>query len=263
MRIHLFEFEDLPWFPKVIRDGGTDFLRYLLIAADVYKPLMPLIFESLSKTKESTLIDLCSGGGGYIEQLHKSLSENSSQKFSILLTDKFPNLEAYSVIKERTAGQIDFANYSVDASNVPNDLKGFRVMFSAIHHFQPDQIKNILQNAIDNNAPIGIFDGYEKNILVILSIIIFYPIAFLIFTPFFKPISFSRIFFTYIIPLIPLYTIWDGCVSVLRMYKYQELLAIANKTNANNYIWKAGKMKNKYGIHSTYLIGYPDKTLNS
>jgi len=261
MRIHLFEFEDLPWFPNVLRVGGTDFLRYLLLATDAYKPLVPLITESLSTTNETTIVDLCSGGGGYIEQLFKSLPESSTQKISIILTDKFPNQEAYSVIKERSAGKIDFANYSVDAANVPADLRGFRVMFSAIHHFKPAQVKSILQNAVDNNAPIGIFDGYEKSIMVILSIIIFYPIAFVLFTPFFKPFSFSRLFFTYIIPLIPIYTIWDGCVSVLRMYKSQELLKIANKTNAGNYLWKAGTVKNKYGIHSTYLIGYPNKKI--
>lgn len=263
MRIHLFEFEDLAWFPNVIRVGGTDYLRYLLIATEVYKPLIPLISESLSQTNETTIIDLCSGGGGYIEQLFNSLSENSIPKISITLTDKFPNYKAYSVIKARTAGQIDFANYSIDAENVPKDLKGFRVMFSAIHHFKPKQVKNILQNAIDNNAPIGIFDGYEKNILAILGVIILHPIALLLFTPFFKPFSFSRLFFTYIIPLIPIYTVWDGCVSILRMYKSQELLNIANKTNTNQYLWKAGKTKNKYGIHSTYLIGFPVKTENT
>jgi len=257
MRIHLFEFEDLPWFPDVIRVGGTDYLRYLLIATDVYKPLIPLISESLSRTNETAIIDLCSGGGGYIEQLFKSLSENSTKKISIILTDKFPNYEAYNVIKANTAGQVDFVSYSVDATNVPSDLKGFRVMFSAIHHFQPEQVKDILQNAIDHNAPIGIFDGYEKNILAILGVLIFHPILFLLFTPFFKPFSFSRLFFTYIIPLIPIYTIWDGCVSILRMYNSQELLNIAHKTNSNNYTWKAGKMKNQYGIHSNYLIGYP------
>lgn len=194
MRIHLFEFEDLTWFPDVIRVGGTDYLRYLLIATDVYKPLIPLISESLSQTNETTIIDLCSGGGGYIEEIFKHLSENSTRKIAITLTDKFPNYEAYRVIKERTAGKIDFANYSVDAANVPKNLKGFRVMFSAIHHFQPDQVKDILQDAIDNNAPIGIFDGYEKNIFALLSVIIFHPIAFLLFTPFFKPFSFSRLF---------------------------------------------------------------------
>jgi len=261
MRIHLFEFEDLPWFPDVIRIGGTDYLRYLLITTDAYEPLLPLIVEALSQTSETSIIDLCSGGGGYIEQLFKNLSKSSIPKISIILTDKFPNHEAFKVIHKRTAGQINFANYSVDAVNVPKDLKGFRVMFSAIHHFKPEQVKNILQNAIDNNAPIGIFDVYEKNILAILSVFIFNPIAMLLFTPFFKPFSFSRLFFTYIIPLIPIYTVWDGCVSVLRMYKSHELLKIARKTNANNYLWKAGKVKNKYGIHSTYLIGYPQTKL--
>jgi len=257
MRIHLFEFEDLTWFPNVIRVGGTDYLRYLLLATDVYKPLIPLISESLLKTNETRIIDLCSGGGGYIERLFESLSESSTDKLSIVLTDKFPNHEAYNVIRSRTAGQIDFAKYSVDAENVPNELKGFRVMFSAIHHFQPEQVKNILQNAVDNNAPIGIFDGYEKNIWAILSVIILHPIAILLFTPFFKPFNFSRLFFTYLIPLIPIYTVWDGCVSILRMYKSQELLMISNKTNSNNYLWKAGKVKNKFGINSIYLIGYP------
>jgi len=84
----------------------------------------------------------------------------------------------------------------------------------------------------------------------------------LVFTPFFKPFGFSRLFFTYIFPLIPLYTAWDGCVSILRMYKSQELLEIAENTNSKNYFWKAGKVKNKLGIHSTYLIGYPIKMQN-
>jgi len=92
---------------------------------------------------------------------------------------------------------------------------------------------------------------------------IFHPLAFLIFTPFFKPFRFSRFFFTYLIPLIPLYTIWDGCVSVLRFYRPEELARMATETEPDNYVWSSGKVKNKFGIHATYLIGYPrEKTMN-
>jgi hypothetical protein len=260
MRIHLFEFEDLSWFPNVIRVGGTDYLRYLLIATDVYKPAIPLLSAALAQTNETAIIDLCSGGGGYMEQLFKNLPGGLLPKVTITLTDKFPNLEAYRVLKERTAGQIDFANYAVDAENVPEDLKGFRVMFSAIHHFRPKEVKNILQNAIDNNAPIGLFDGYEKSILALLSVIVVHPIALFLSTPFFKPFSFSRLFFTYVLPFIPMYTVWDGCVSILRMYRSQDLLRMANELNANHYSWKAGMVKSKYGLRSTYLIGFPAKS---
>ena len=146
---------------------------------------------------------------------------------------------------------------SIDAADVPKDLKGFRTMFSAVHHFQPEQIKSVLKNAVENKAAIGFFDGGEKSILAILGLIIIHPIAFLICTPFFKPFKVSRLFFTYIIPLIPIYTVWDGVVSILRMYQPAELLQLAKDVEADNYVWKSGKTKNRFGIRAAYLIGYP------
>lgn len=257
MRVHLFEFEDLSWFPDKIRVGGTDYLRYFLIATGLYKPILPLISETLSKTNDDTLVDLCSGGGGYIEQVYEGINRRRAQKISVLLTDKFPNFEAYGLLKTKTKGGIDFHDAPVDAMNVPTELKGFRVMFSAVHHFKPEQVRAVLQNAVDHRAAIGLFDGGDKHIGSILGILLIHPIAFLLFTPFFKPFKLSRLFFTYLIPLIPLYTLWDGCVSVLRFYQPDELLKIAQSTDAQNYKWEYGKVKNKFGLRATFLIGYP------
>lgn len=257
MRIHLFEFEDLSWFPDIIRTGGTDFLRYFLIISELYKPVIPLIQDTLNKIEEDTIIDLCSGGGGYIEQVYGEINIMSGHKISVILTDKFPNILAYDFLKEKTNGGINFLPASIDAAQVPEYLKGFRTLFSAIHHFQPEQVKGILKNAVENRAAIGFFDGGEKSIFAILGLMILHPIAFLIFTPFFKPFKISRLFFTYIIPFIPIYTVWDGVVSILRMYNPEELRQIAEGLNAENYIWKSGKTKNRFGIRAAYLIGYP------
>jgi len=257
MRVHLFEFEDLSWFPNVIRTGGTDFLRYFLIISELYKPTIPLINQTLKEINENKIIDLCSGGGGYIEQVYDQINKISRHKISITLTDKFPNIKAYAFLKAKTNSGINYSSISIDATNVPTDLKGFRTMFSAVHHFQPEQVKRIIENASENRAAIGFFDGGEKSIFAILGLMIIHPIAFLIFTPFFKPFKISRLFFTYIIPLIPIYTVWDGVVSILRMYKPEELRQIAESVTAENYIWKSGKTKNRFGIHATYLIGYP------
>lgn len=256
MRFHLFEFEDLAWFPNVIRSGGTDYLRYLLVATEAYKPCVALLHETMKKTGESKIVDLCSGGGGYIERAYNELKKIATT-ISIILTDKFPNIEAYEYLENKTDHEIKFDTRSVDAANVPADLKGIRTMFSAIHHFKPAQVRSILQNAVDNNVPIAIFDGGDKSIFAILGILIIHPIVFLFFTPFFKPFKFSRLFFTYIIPLIPLYTIWDGCVSIIRLYKPEELLKIANGVSSGTYKWKAGKTKSKFGLHASYLVGIP------
>jgi hypothetical protein len=257
MRVHLFEFEDFSWFPDVIRTGGTDFLRYLLISSELYKPIIPLINQTLIDINETKIIDLCSGGGGYIEQVYNEINKISEHKISITLTDKFPNINAFDFLKNKTNEGINYIDGSTDATNVPKDLKGFRTMFSAVHHFQPEQIRSILKNAIANRAAVGFFDGGEKSIFAILGLIIMHPIAFLIFTPFFKPFKISRLFFTYVLPLIPIYTVWDGVVSILRMYKPEELRQIAESLEAENYNWTSGKTKNRFGIRATYLIGYP------
>ena len=257
MRFHLFELEDQSWFPDVIRTGGTDYLRYLLVATEVYKPSIRLLNELLNQTTETKIVDLCSGGGGYIEQVYNELKPITKNSTSFTLTDKFPNIDAYQLLKNKTNGEIGFDTRSIDAANVPADLKGIRTMFSAIHHFKPEQVRSILQNAADNNAPIAIFDGGDKSIFAIIGILIIHPIAFLLFTPFFKPFKFSRLLFTYIIPLIPLYTIWDGCVSIMRLYRPKELLKIADGVSPKTYRWAAGRTKSRFGLHASYLIGTP------
>ncbi len=257
MRVHLFEFEDQSWFPDVIRTGGTDYLRYFLIKTELYKPVAPLIAQTLQKTGNKQLIDLCSGGGGYIEQVYLDLQQ--SGEFQVILTDKFPNLPAYRLLKEKTNGGIEYAPAMVDAAQVPPQLKGLRTMFSAVHHFKPGQVKSVLQDAVNNQAPIALFDGGEKGLVPMLGLLLIHPLAFLICTPFFKPFKLSRLFFTYVVPLIPLYTIWDGLVSILRMYRPEELQAIAESLGDSGYVWQSGKTKNRFGIHASYLIGYPKK----
>lgn len=259
MRLHLFEFEDQPWFPEVIRSGGTDYLRYFLNYTELYRPCIPLIADTLKTIHEDRILDLCSGGGGYIE----SLSEGLDPNISILLSDKFPNLAAFELLKEKSSGRIDYTSQAVDATDVSESMHGFRTLFSAIHHFKPQQVKAIIQNATNHRVAIGIFDGGEKSLWAILGLIIIHPIVFFLFSPFFKPFKFSRLFFTYLFPLIPLYTIWDGCVSILRMYTPDQLVEIAHSIDPVGYEWKHGKTMNRFGIKATFLIGYPKKELST
>lgn len=259
MRYQLFEFEDLPWFPDVIRSGGTDYLRYFLKWSELYKPCVDLLNTAMNETGDHALIDLCSGGGGYVEDVLNGLKAVGRSDAKITLTDKFPNIPAYEHLKEKSSGSIDFRADSVDVFDFPESLRGFRVMFSAIHHFKPEQVKLILKNAVNAGSPIAIFDGGEKGIIPVLGLLLFHPLAFLLFTPFMRPFRWSRILFTYIIPLIPLYTIWDGIVSILRMYTPDELKMLAHEVAHDKYQWFSGKTTNRFGIKASYLIGYPKK----
>ncbi len=258
MRIRLFEFEDMSWFPNTIRSGMMDYLRYLIRLLDVYQSVTSLLIEVLKQTKENHIIDLGSGGGGAIEQIHQNLKQQSRQEVQITLTDKFPNLAAWQYIQQKTNNAIYFYAEPVDANQVPDVLKGVRTLFSAAHHFKPEQIKSMLKEAIKQQQGICLFDGGDKSLFLLLGSIVFHPLVFFFCTPFFRPFKISRILFTYFIPLIPLCTIWDGCVSILRLYRPKELLQLAESISNQNYTWKAGRVKNKLGLQVTYLIGYPN-----
>ncbi len=255
--MRLFEFEDMDWFPNFLRESMTDYLRFVLNAVNFYYPATALIKEGLENAERFTVIDLCSGGGGAIKKVQKNFYETYTLDLPVILTDKFPNVEAYRLLKQESNGNIDFANNSVDAMNVPPGLTGLRTIFSAFHHFNKDQARSVLQDAVKARQPIAVFDGGDKNIFTVLGIIIFHPIVFFLFTPFFRPFRFSRIIFTYLIPLIPLCTIWDGVVSIIRLYKPADLLIIADPINDHSFTWKAGNLKNKFGMKVTYLLGYP------
>ncbi len=253
----IFEFEDLSWFPDTIRLSMTDYLRYVLTIINFYEPVTPLLIEGLLQTSSTQIVDLCSGGGGAIEQIKNNVEQQSNSNIQIVLTDKYPNKSAFEFLAAKTKGSISFSDISVDAADVPAGLKGFRTIFSGFHHFDKSAATSVIKNAVDARSGIGIFDGGDKNIFVILAISLLHPIAFFFLTPFFKPFRFSRIFFTYLIPVIPLCTIWDGMVSITRLHQPTDLLNMAKQVDDKSYTWKAGKVKNKLGMHVAYLIGYP------
>jgi hypothetical protein len=255
MRLHLFEFEDLTWFPAVIRRGQTDYLHFVISKANIYKPAAGMLKEIIKSTGKKEILDLCSGGGGGIDLMQKNLEELTGEKIKITLSDKYPNIEAFEKIKNITAGSIDYIKEPVDVMNVSDTNGRIRTIFSAFHHFEPGNAKAILKDAVDDNVPIAIFEGASKDIKNFLGILLFTPVICLLVTPFMKPFRFSRLVFTYLIPLIPLATLWDGLVSLLRIYNEKEMLAMANEVTQNGYIWKAGKSKGKLGNDVLYLTG--------
>lgn len=257
LRDFLFEFEDLAWFPDTIRESMTDYLRYLIPKTEFYRSVVPLIIDGMERSKANKVIDLCAGGGGAIEQIHNDLNKLSHTEIKIILTDKYPNKSAYEFLSAKTHGRISFFDTPVDAVDVPLTLQGFRTIFSGFHHFSESTAKAVLRNAVAAKSGIGIFDGGDKHIFAILAILIVHPLVFFFFTLFFRPFRLSRIIFTYFIPIIPLCTIWDGIVSIIRLYNPRELLKIAKEAEPDTYHWISGKKKCKYGLKVTFLVGYP------
>jgi len=251
-RIHLFEFEDQKWFPSILRNYGTDFLQFLSNKTKMYKPVIPLIEKALEKSDTNQIIDLGSGGGGGLLWLNEKLQENNPD-LKILLTDYYPNISAFERTKE-LANNFDFVRTSVDARNVPEDLKGLRTQFLSLHHFKPNDAQRILQNAVDSNQSIAIFEAQERSFPSILAMI-FSPLSVIFTTPFIRPFKIGRIIFTYLIPIVPLFVMWDGIVSSMRTYSVKEMNGLVSELkNKDSFDWDIGKVKSGPGV-VLYMIG--------
>lgn len=251
-RVHLFEFEDQKWFPDIFRNYGTDYLRLLTVRTKMFHPVIPILRKGIEATRNKQIIDLCSGSGGAIIDLYKSLKEDYPE-LKIVFTDFFPNLKSKNEI-ESSLNEATYKVSSVDARSISDELQGFRTMFLSFHHFNKKDAKKILQNVVDSGETIAIFEGQDRSIKSIFAMVIS-PISVLIATPFISPFSFGRLFYTYCIPVVPIFVMWDGIVSSLRTYSIKELKKlVASLDNHKSYEWEMNRIKSG-PANIIYLLG--------
>lgn len=251
-RIHLFEFEDQPWFPSFLRDYGTDFLQFLSNKTKLYKPIIPILEKGLKGSGTHQIVDLASGGGGGLLWLNEELLK-SHPDLKIILTDYYPNIGAFEHTKEK-APNFEYITTSIDARKVPENLKGLRTQFLSLHHFKPNDAVQILQNAVDSQGCIAVFEAQERSIPSIFAML-FSPISVLFTTPFIRPFKWGRLLFTYLIPIVPLFVLWDGVVSSFRTYSVEEMKALVNQVdNKDSFTWEINRIKSGPGV-ILYLLG--------
>jgi hypothetical protein len=253
-RFHALEWEDLQWFPTSWRDYGTDYLKFIATKFNIYKPVLPLMQKCLDKSGQQHWVDLASGGGSGLICLAKDLKKDNPN-LKITLTDYYPNIKAFEKLTTEIPDTFFYEKSSVDAAQPPKHLQGkLQTIFGAFHHFRPQKAKQILQNAVDTNSTIAIFEPVGRNFGSWFSML-FVPLNVLIFTLFIRPVRWNVLPFIYLFPFIPLFILWDGIASILRTYSERELQELVNSIkNKDTYEWEIGKTSGQMPIH--YLLGY-------
>ena len=255
-RLHFIEIHDQTWFPTSIRDQVTDALQFGLNLSNFYTPIVPHLQQELDSSGCRSIVDLCSGGGGPWLDLSRKLN-GGSHPIRILLTDKYPNLGAYQHFRADSENHVVLYKDPVDAKDVPRELEGLRTMFTSFHHFPPSDALAILQNAVDVGQSIGVFEITRR---APLTIALMFPWVLMLFllTPWIRPFRWSRLLWTYLIPVIPLVLMFDGVMSCLRTYRPDELKEIVGKLTAKDYEWEVGEHAGAIALMPlTYLIGRP------
>ncbi|MGH0034549.1 MAG: hypothetical protein ACQGVK_05940 [Myxococcota bacterium] len=224
-RIHAFELEDQSWFPAVLRDAGTAYLRFVGDRTGQADNVRPVIESALERSGESRILDLCSGGGGPVLGVARALRE-AGRPVEVTLTDFFPNAPARQLVERGGDPASVYEAESVDATRVPAERPGLRTFFNSFHHFRPGTARRILADAVSSGRPIAVVEVLSRSPLALLGIL-FAPIVVFLAVPFLRPFRPAWLVFTYLLPVIPLFVLWDGLVSVLRIYDEAELRSLA------------------------------------
>lgn len=250
-RLHLFEFGDQQWFPQFLRDAETAYLA----TAYRFWPELPRrwaerISTLLRPSEPAEILDLCSGSGGAMPLIIEELLKRDYD-VRARLTDLYPNP------KSGPHSRIVWLAEAVDATRVPPKLSGVRTMFSAFHHFRPDAAQAILRDAFERRRAICIFES-GSGTLPGLAAMFGVPVAVLALMAFARPFRWAYLVFTYLIPLTPLIILWDGIVSMLRIYSPKQMQKLTAGLQAPDYVWEIGQIKVR-GIPGglPYLIGDP------
>jgi len=237
----------------------TDFLRFTMERFAPYAVAAPLLARALRRLGETSIVDLCSGGGGPWLDLVRRIPAAGGPSVRVTVTDAYPNHAAYARLREETDGAVTGYSDPVQATSVPEELGGFRTLFTALHHFPPPVAREIIAQAVRRGVGIGVFEITRRSLPVLVGML-FLPLLVLLFTPFVRPFRWSRLLLTYLVPVIPLAVWFDGTVSCLRSYTPDELLALVRAHAPGSVDWDAGVIRSSPFItRVTYLIGVPTR----
>jgi hypothetical protein len=192
------------------------------------------------------ITDLASGSGGPWIHFTNLLSKQRCNK-TIFLSDNPPiNNNKYT---------LHYHPQPIDILDKHTWPEGAFTLFTALHHLSPQQVDKFLNEIVHTNKPIFIAEFTERKWSRILGMLLS-PIIVAIDTPQIKPVLFSRLLFTYAIPLIPIIYLWDGAVSHMRSYTIKELQRFAQQHSTSDYQFEVIDLYHKsYRMRLTGLVG--------
>jgi hypothetical protein len=244
-----FEIHDQPWFPAFLRDLVTEALETLWNQNRTYYPIAARLREAVRRSGSDHIVDLCSGGGGPWLGLYPEVADGGA--LTVCLTDFYPNAR----LNGRAGNGMQSWPEPVDARHVPAELCGFRTIFSAFHHFDPEAARAMLADAFQRREGIGVFEGarYEAWTLVALTAVPFLAFRAALMT---RPFRWDRFFWSCVIPIVPAVLWIDGVLSCLRSYSLADLRELTAGLSAPDYAWQIGD-ESGGRVPIRYLMGGP------
>ena len=260
-RIELFEFEDSARFPGWLRDCMTAYIQAFHRVFRTAPAVSDLIRRALERTPERRIIDLCSGAGGPMLEVARTLRQDPAlANVELVLTDLYPNAGAAARVAALGDARTRYETEPVDATRVGTERSGVRTLVGSFHHLPPEAARAVLLGAARDRQPLVVFEMSNNGPPLWLwwTAIPFGFLLTLFLTPFVRPLSFRQLFFTYVIPIVPLFVAWDGAASNARTYTPDDVRELLQGFDGRGYTFEIEARKvGRLPQPSLTIVGRP------
>jgi hypothetical protein len=127
-------------------------------------------------------------------------------------------------------------------------------VFSAFHHFDPEAARAMLADAFRRREGIGIFEVARPTLRAVVTVFAV-PFLALRAAAMARPVRWSRLVWTFVLPLVPVVLFVDGVLSCLRSYSLNDLRELTAEFEAADYQWQVGEEAGLAPI--AFLLGGP------
>jgi len=253
-RCQFFEFGDQPWLRGWFREAYLDGLNLALRVARQYDGMQRPFAEWAARTNSKSVLDMGSGGGGPISTLMRAAQKDHVAMPLVVLSDLHPSPAHYAQLASRLGSRIDYVAEPVSATNVHRKEFRLRSLCSAFHHFPPDMARRIIEDAVQNCDGIFIMEPFDRDFRRFFMVLLMGPVLYML-APFLSPrFRFKKFLVSTLLPVVPLMLLFDGCVSVLRVYREEEIKAMFPAEALETFEFKSGSVPYLGLFRSTYFF---------
>lgn len=223
-RIQIKQFINTNICPEFIKKLVAEFLSWFVVKVNATKPFLPIIIDTLDKSQTKKIINIEFNIGAGIETVKPFLKD-------------------------------DILIKSINIDQLDTKESGVYLFINSFHQLDATHAKSILNKIVKSGNSVVIVEGNNDSLWQIVGMTVFVPLTVLLTAFFVKPFRISRVVFTYLLPILPIVIVIDGCLALLKLYNPADLLELTSSLNKSNYQWRAGKNDNGRGGKIIFLTG--------
>lgn len=213
--------------PRLIKKLVSEFLSWFVLKTNATKAFLPVINDVLHRSNTKSIVNLELDIGAGINTVQPFLAKNITVK---------------SLLKH----------------NWNTHNKGVYTFVNCFHQLPVNKAKQHIEAIVKSDNPIVVVEGNNDSLWQIIGMTIFVPLTVLLTSVFVKPFQWTRILFTYLIPILPIIIMVDGCIALLKLYNPSDLKTLVSSIDySKKYSWDIGKKPNGRGGKIIYLKGMP------